>query len=82
VQGPATLSFVLRQAQHDTAEARFSGRNGIISRVPDPKALLERHARAIAVARRKGVHAGHVRTAFNDEDLRALPDRNKSANSK
>jgi nicotinamidase-related amidase len=51
--------------------------NGIFSRVHDPDALLKRAARAIDVARRNGMHVGYVRVAFNDEELQALPDRNK-----
>jgi nicotinamidase-related amidase len=62
--------------QH-TALLVMDYQNGIITRVSEPEALLERVARAIALARGHGVHVGYVRVAFNDEDLQTMPDRNK-----
>ena len=50
---------------------------GIVSRVPDADALLQRTAAAIAKVRRAGGHVGYVRVAFDEADVEALPARNK-----
>jgi nicotinamidase-related amidase len=46
---------------------------GILSRVSDSAALLERAARAIAAIRRAGGQVGYVRVAFEAADLEAMP---------
>lgn len=51
---------------------------GIISMLSNPDAPLSRVTEAIAIARRRGVHVGYVRVAFEDAELNAIPDRNKS----
>lgn len=48
----------------------------ILSRVPDADALLDRAARAIEVARAKGIHVGHVRVAFTPEEAARVPATN------
>ena len=50
---------------------------GIVERVADADALLDRVARAIATRARPGVAVGYVRVAFDDADYDALPPTNK-----
>jgi nicotinamidase-related amidase len=47
---------------------------GIVERIDDSEALLERANEALAVARAAGATVGYVRVAFTDEDLEAMPD--------
>jgi nicotinamidase-related amidase len=47
--------------------------NGIVDRMPDAKALLDRAAEAIATIRRRGGHIGYVRVAFSDADYDSIP---------
>lgn len=51
--------------------------NGIVGRIEDSDALIERVARAIATARRRGVRIGYVRVAFDEADAKAIPAANK-----
>jgi nicotinamidase-related amidase len=51
---------------------------GILSMLPDSTRPLSRVAEAIAIARRRGAHVGYVRVAFEDDELRAIPPRNKA----
>lgn len=53
--------------------------NGILGHVSNADALLERAGKAIDIARRQGATVGYVRVAFNDDDIEALPERNKMA---
>jgi nicotinamidase-related amidase len=46
---------------------------GIIGRLDEPDALVERAAEAIALARRAGVQVGYVRVAFTVDDLGSFP---------
>jgi nicotinamidase-related amidase len=46
---------------------------GILGRVTDSAALLDRAARAIAAMRHAGGQVGYVRVAFEDADLTAMP---------
>lgn len=50
--------------------------NAILGRVPDAEALLDRAVRAIAIARAKGIHVGHVRVAFEPADVAKVPPTN------
>jgi nicotinamidase-related amidase len=52
---------------------------GILGRLPDADALLDRTARAIAHFRDRGGHVGYVRVAFKDADLDALPPTSSMA---
>jgi nicotinamidase-related amidase len=47
--------------------------NGILDRLPDAKALLDRAAEAIATIRRHDGHIGYVRVAFSDADYDSIP---------
>jgi nicotinamidase-related amidase len=47
--------------------------NGILDRLPDAKALLDRAAEAIATIRRHGGQIGYVRVAFSDTDYDRIP---------
>lgn len=47
---------------------------GIIERLAEPEALLERAQAALAAARAAGMTVGYVRVAFTDEDFEAMPD--------
>ena len=47
--------------------------NGIVDRLPDAKALLDRAAEAITTIRRHGGHIGYVRVAFSDADYDSIP---------
>ncbi|QWF81543.1 cysteine hydrolase family protein [Amycolatopsis sp. CA-230715] len=49
----------------------------ILGSVPGQDALLSRVATAIGTARELGVHIGHVRVAFTDDDHAAIPETNK-----
>ena len=46
---------------------------GIVERLPDPDAQLDRALAALTLARRAGVHVGYVRVAFSDADYRGFP---------
>ena len=46
---------------------------GLVSRMADSEALLQRAAQAIAVVRRHGGHVGYVRVGFDDADFEAIP---------
>ena len=50
---------------------------GIIGRLDDPDALVERLRGAVAAARSAGATIAFVRVAFTDEDVAAVPERNK-----
>src|SRR4029077_7715003 len=50
---------------------------GIVERVADAEALLERAAGAIATARARRMAVGYVRVAFEDPDYDAVPPTNK-----
>jgi nicotinamidase-related amidase len=50
---------------------------GILRRLGDAESALSKAAEAIATARRHGAHVGYVRVAFDDAELKAIPDRNK-----
>jgi nicotinamidase-related amidase len=47
---------------------------GIVERIDDSEALIERAQTAMAAARAAGVTVGYVRVAFTEEDLEAMPD--------
>jgi nicotinamidase-related amidase len=47
---------------------------GIVERIDDSEALLQRANEALAAARAAGATVGYVRVAFTDEDLEAMPD--------
>ena len=51
---------------------------GIVPRVSNADALLDRVAHAIATARHHGVTVGYVRVAFTEADVAAIPSTNKS----
>ena len=51
---------------------------GILDRVPEPDALLDRVAEAIGVARSGGATVGYVRVALTDADYDAVPATNKT----
>lgn len=46
---------------------------GILARVEDADAFVDRIAGTLALARGVGVHVGYVRVAFTDDDLAAVP---------
>ena len=50
---------------------------GIVERVADAEALLDRVAGAIATTRARGMAVGYVRVAFEDADYDAVPPTNK-----
>jgi nicotinamidase-related amidase len=50
---------------------------GILGRLEDVDALLDRAAEAIAVARGQGALVAYVRVAFDDDDYEAVPPTNK-----
>jgi nicotinamidase-related amidase len=50
---------------------------GIVGRLPDPDAQLEKARRAIALARRKGATVGYVRVAVTDADLENIPETSR-----
>ena len=50
---------------------------GIVGRVADAEALLDRLAGAIATARARWMAVGYVRVAFEDADYDAVPPTNK-----
>ena len=52
--------------------------NGIVARVRDPDALLERVSAATETARGHDVVVAYVRVAFTDADYVAVPETNKS----
>ncbi len=52
---------------------------GIIGMMPGGDALVARAATAAATLRAAGSRIGYVRVGFTDDDLRALPPRNKMA---
>ena len=45
---------------------------GIVALLDDPQPLLERAARAVAIARDRGATVGYVRVAFTERDLRSF----------
>jgi nicotinamidase-related amidase len=51
---------------------------GVVGRIADADGLLDRAAGAIALVRRAEGTVGHVRVAFTDADLAAVPPTNKS----
>ena len=50
---------------------------GIIGRIDDPDALVERLRGAITTARAAGAAVAFVRVGFTDEEAAAVPERNK-----
>ncbi|HTU81277.1 MAG TPA: cysteine hydrolase [Candidatus Acidoferrales bacterium] len=52
--------------------------SGIVARIPEAAALLEKAARAIAAARRHGARVAYVRVAFDEADANAIPASNKA----
>lgn len=52
---------------------------GILGRLDDADALVERTAAAIATARERGAHVGYVRVAFTDADSDAVPPTSRFA---
>ncbi|KOV67643.1 isochorismatase [Streptomyces sp. MMG1121] len=52
--------------------------NGIIARMPDSDALVERVRGAIADVRSAGGTIGYVRVAFTEDDWTAIPETNKT----
>lgn len=52
---------------------------GIVSRLPDADALLDRVAAAIATVRRHGGRIGYVRVAFADSDYESVPEHSRFA---
>jgi nicotinamidase-related amidase len=52
---------------------------GILSRVSDPDALVERISGAIAAVRAAGGHVGYVRVAFTEDDYAAIPPQSSFA---
>lgn len=52
---------------------------GIVGRIPDPDALLERVQRAVAAARDRGATVGYVRVALTDEEAAAVPAHSQFA---
>jgi nicotinamidase-related amidase len=59
---PASTAFMIMDIQ-----------DGILSRMPDTDALLDRIENTLAAARAAGLHIGYVRVAFADEDFAAIP---------
>jgi nicotinamidase-related amidase len=51
---------------------------GIVSRLPDPDALLARMVSSIDMARSRGLTIGYVRVALTDDEAAAVPATNKS----
>lgn len=50
---------------------------GIIGRLPDANAAIEKAKQAIETVRRAGGHIAFVRVAFTEAEMQAVPDRNK-----
>jgi nicotinamidase-related amidase len=50
---------------------------GILDRLPDPEAQLERAERALAIARTSGATVGYVRVAFTDADYENAPETSR-----
>lgn len=50
---------------------------GILDRLPEADALLERCAATLAALRGRGVTVGYVRVAFTDDDIAAVPTTNR-----
>jgi nicotinamidase-related amidase len=61
-----------------TALLLMDYQSGIIGRIPNSDALLERAAQTIVAARRHGVCVGYVRVAFDEADVKAIPTTNKA----
>lgn len=51
--------------------------HGILGRLPNADAVIEKAQQAIGTVRRAGGHVGYVRVAFTDAEMQAVPDRNK-----
>ena len=51
---------------------------GIIGRLDDSEALVERAGEAIRIARERGFQVAYVRVAFEDDDLINVPETNKT----
>jgi nicotinamidase-related amidase len=51
--------------------------HGILGRLPNAGAVIEKAKQAIATVRNAGGHVGYVRVAFTDDEMQAVPDRNK-----
>lgn len=51
---------------------------GILSMLADPDVPLSRMTEAIAIARRRGAQVAYVRVAFEDDEIGAIPARNKA----
>jgi nicotinamidase-related amidase len=51
---------------------------GIIGRLDDSDALVERAAEAIRIARERDIQVAYVRVAFEDDDLINIPETNKT----
>lgn len=52
---------------------------GIIGRLADPDAQLDRAVASLEVARRHGAHVGYVRVAFTDDDFASVPPHSSFA---
>ena len=50
---------------------------GIVERLPDPDAQLERAEKAIALVRERGGQVGYVRVAFADADYDGVPETSR-----
>lgn len=61
-----------------TALLLMDYQQGIVSRVPDADALVDRAAAALDLARRAGVTVGYVRVALSDAEAAAVPERNRT----
>lgn len=66
---------------NDTALLVMDYQNGIMGHISDAQTLLARAKKAIEIARRNGVTVGYVRVGFDDADIKAMPQRNKMAQS-
>jgi len=62
-----------------TALLSMDYQNGIVASIPASASAIERTAEAIAVVRELGGHVGHVRVAFRDEDIAAMPESSAMA---
>lgn len=64
------------QAKH-TALLVMDYQHGILGRLPNAEAVIDKAKQAIQTVRNAGGHVGYVRVAFTDAEVQAIPDRNK-----
>lgn len=70
-QSPTPLDPALDPGR--TALLLMDLQNGILESLPGSDAVLDRAEAALGIARRRGLHVGHVRVAFTEEDTAKVP---------